>query len=112
MKKMIIIWIIIAITLSGSLLFIGYNVKKHNQEYLTLENDLVEAADVYIKTKDITLKTNEEKKIWGIHTTDASLFMHDNVIAISWEDFGDCSKLEPNREAYKIQNYIYNRGTC
>lgn len=28
--------------------------------------------------------------------------MHDNVIAISWEDFGDCSKLEPNREAYKI----------
>lgn len=45
---------------------------------------------------------NEEKRIWGIHTTDASLFMHDNVIAISWEDFGDCSKLEPNREAYKI----------
>lgn len=63
MKKMIIIWIIIAITLSGSLLFIGFNVKKHNQEYLTLENDLVEAADIYIKTKDITLKTNEEKKI-------------------------------------------------
>ena len=55
MKKMIIIWVIIAITLSGSLLFIGFNVKKHNQEYLTLENDLVEAADVYIKTKDITL---------------------------------------------------------
>lgn len=48
---------------------------------------------------------NEEKKIWGIHTTDDSLFLHDNVIAIGWKDFGDCSKLEPNREAYKA-HYI------
>lgn len=48
---------------------------------------------------------NEEKKIWGIHTTDDSLFLHDNVIAIGWKDFGDCSKLEPSREAYKA-HYI------
>jgi restriction system protein len=51
---------------------------------------------------------NEEKRIWGIHTTDDSLFLSNNVIAIGWKDFGDCSKLEPTREAYKahyIQSY-------
>ena len=48
---------------------------------------------------------NEEKKIWGIHTTDDSLFLHNDVIAIGWQDFGDCGKLEPNREAYKA-HYI------
>ena len=51
---------------------------------------------------------NEEKRIWGIHTTDDSLFLDNNVIAIGWKDFGDCSKLEPTREAYKahyIQSY-------
>lgn len=51
---------------------------------------------------------NEEKRIWGIHTTDDSLFLNNNVIAIGWKDFGDCSKLEPTREAYKahyIQSY-------
>ena len=48
---------------------------------------------------------NEEKRIWGIHTTDDSLFLHNNVIAIGWKEFGDCSKLEPTREAYKA-HYI------
>lgn len=39
---------------------------------------------------------NEEKKIWGIHTTDDSLFLHNDVIAIgrtleiaaSWSQIG------------------------
>ena len=44
---------------------------------------------------------NEEKRIWGIHTTDDSLFLNNNVIAIGWKEFGDCSKLEPTREAFK-----------
>ena len=48
---------------------------------------------------------NEEKRIWGIHTTDDALFLHNNVIAIGWKEFGDCSKLEPTREAYKA-HYI------
>ena len=48
---------------------------------------------------------NEEKRIWGIHTTDDSLFLHNNVIAIGWKEFGDCSKLEPTRDAYKA-HYI------
>ena len=48
---------------------------------------------------------NEELRIWGIHTTDDSLFLHDNVVAIGWKEFGDCSKLEATREAYK-NHYI------
>lgn len=48
---------------------------------------------------------NEEKKIWGIHTTDDFLFLHNDVIAIGWQDFGDYGKLEPSREAYKA-HYI------
>lgn len=63
MKKMMAAWVAITTMLILSLLFIGLNVEKHNKEYKTLENDLVEAADVYIKTKDIDIKLNESKKI-------------------------------------------------
>ena len=52
-------WLTITSMLILSLLFIGLNVEKHNKEYKTLENDLVEAADVYIKTKDVDIKANE-----------------------------------------------------
>lgn len=48
---------------------------------------------------------NEEKRVWGIHTMDDNLFLSENVIAIGWKNFGDCSKLEPIREAYK-NHYI------
>ena len=63
MKKMMFAWLTVTTMLILSLLFIGLNVEKHNKEYKTLENDLVEAADVYIKTKDIDIKLNESKKI-------------------------------------------------
>ena len=32
---------------------------------------------------------NDEKKVWGIHTRDDNLFLHQNVIAIAWKDMGD-----------------------
>lgn len=48
---------------------------------------------------------NDEKKVWGIHTMDDNLFLNKNVIAIGWKEFGDCSKLESIREAYK-SHYI------
>ena len=28
---------------------------------------------------------SEEKKIWGIHTKDDNLFLHQDVIAIGWK---------------------------
>lgn len=45
--------------------------------------------------------SNDEKRVWGIHTTDDSLFLHNNIIAIGWKAFGDCSSIEPTREAFK-----------
>ena len=48
---------------------------------------------------------NEEKRVWGIHTMDDNLFLNKNVIAIGWRDFGYCSKLPANREAFK-QHYV------
>ena len=43
----------------------------------------------------------EEIRIWGIHSMDDTLFLARNVIAIGWKEFGDCSRLEPTREAYR-----------
>lgn len=63
MKKLVIPWVIIAIMLTVSLLFIGYNVQKHDKDYRTLENDLIEASDIYLKNENIDLKINEKKVI-------------------------------------------------
>lgn len=45
--------------------------------------------------------SNEEKKIWGIHTKDDSLFLHQDVIAIRWKAMGDLSQIQPDRSAFK-----------
>lgn len=47
----------------------------------------------------------EEKKVWGIHTLNDNLFLSKNLIAIGWREFGDLSKIEPTREAFK-EHYI------
>lgn len=47
----------------------------------------------------------EEKKIWGIHTQNDNLFLNKDLIAIGWRDFGDLSKVEANRDAFKT-HYI------
>lgn len=49
------------------------------------------------------MANTEEKRVWGIHTMDDALFLNKNVIAIGWRDFGDCTKVEPTREAFKEQ---------
>jgi len=48
---------------------------------------------------------SDELRVWGIHTTDDALFLHNDVIAIGWKEFGDCNTLQPTREAYKA-HYI------
>ena len=42
---------------------------------------------------------SEEKRIWGIHTKDDSLFLHQDVIAIGWKDMGDLSLIQADRDA-------------
>lgn len=44
---------------------------------------------------------NEEKKLWGIHTQDDNLFLKGNVIAIGWQEMGDLSLIDANRDAFK-----------
>ena len=46
---------------------------------------------------------SEEKKLWGINTTDDKLFLHDNVIAIGWREIGDLSKIDASRDAFKAR---------
>ena len=43
----------------------------------------------------------DERKIWGIHTKDDILFLEKCTIALGWEDMGDLSLIDPNREAFK-----------
>ena len=42
-----------------------------------------------------------EKRIWGIHTMDDSLFLSSNVIAIGWGELGDIGKFDNNRDIFK-----------
>lgn len=63
MKKMMIVWFIIAVSLVGILTFIGFQYQKSINKYKTLENDLVESADIYIKNSEINLKSGESIKI-------------------------------------------------
>lgn len=44
---------------------------------------------------------NEEKRVWGVHTQDDYLFLHNDVIAIGWKDFGDLKTIENTRDAFK-----------
>ena len=42
-----------------------------------------------------------ERRLWGIHTQDDSLFLKDNTIAIGWGAFGDLTNMENDREEFK-----------
>lgn len=44
---------------------------------------------------------SEEKRIWGIHTKDDNLFLHQDVIAIGWKEMGDLSQIQADRDAFK-----------
>ena len=45
--------------------------------------------------------SNDEKRIWGIHTQDDNLFLKNNVIAIGWSDMGNLNNIDANRDAFK-----------
>ena len=47
----------------------------------------------------------DEKRVWGIHTQDDSLFLQHGVIAIGWKQMGDLSLIGDSREAFK-ESYI------
>lgn len=43
----------------------------------------------------------DEKRVWGIHTQDDNLFLKNSIIAIGWNEMGDLSHIEANRDAFK-----------
>lgn len=47
----------------------------------------------------------DERRVWGIHTQNDSLFLTQDLIAIGWRDFGDLTKVEATRDAFKT-HYI------
>ena len=67
-------------------------------------------ADLFLKMvlilminikENIKMDSNEEKRVWGIHTLNDALFLNDNIIAIGWRDMGDLKQIESNRDAFK-----------
>ena len=42
-----------------------------------------------------------DKKVWGIHTKDDNLFLRENVVAIGWNEMGDISDIQNDREKLK-----------
>lgn len=43
----------------------------------------------------------EDRKVWGIHTQNDNLFLNKGLIAIGWKDFGDLTKIDASRDAFK-----------
>lgn len=63
MKKMIIIWVIMALTLVGTLTYIGFKFEEQVKDYQILENDIIESAQIYIEINDIKLDYGESIKV-------------------------------------------------
>ncbi len=55
MKKMVICWVLLVGGLVGVLTYIGITYEKSISEYKTLEADMVEAADAYVKINKLNL---------------------------------------------------------
>lgn len=63
MKKMITLWMFLAICLFGSLFFIGISLNNEYKPYRELEADMQESASVYILMKEIKVKPGDRLKI-------------------------------------------------
>lgn len=48
---------------------------------------------------------DKEKKVWGIHTQDETLFLRDDKIAIGWKAIGNLKDIPANRDDFK-EKYI------
>lgn len=63
MKKMIFAWIFLAFGLLGTLYFMGTSYQKEYKDYMTLEEDMNEAASMYMDMNDIKLSIGSTKVI-------------------------------------------------
>lgn len=63
MKKMIAVWLFLALGLFGTIYFIGVNFNKAYKDYRALEADMTEAAAIYISVNKIKLKMGDKLTI-------------------------------------------------
>lgn len=63
MKKMIIIWIIMAFAMVGTLTYIGFKFEEKVKDYQALENDIIESAQIYMELNDLDLDLGESLKL-------------------------------------------------
>lgn len=63
MKKMMIIWVVIAIGLVGTLTFIGLQFQESVKEYRTYESDIIESAQIYMEVTGMDLDVSESLKL-------------------------------------------------
>ena len=47
------------------------------------------------------MTNSAEKRIWGIHTNNDSLFIDSDVIAIGWSELGNIGLFDNNRDTFK-----------
>lgn len=48
---------------------------------------------------------DSDKKLWGIHTQDETLFLKQDKIAIGWKDMGDLRQISASREDFKTKYF-------
>ena len=63
MKKMIIIWVILAVGLVGTLTFIGLQFQEDIKEYRGYESDIKESAQIYMEINKPILDVGESLQI-------------------------------------------------
>lgn len=103
MKKLMIIWAVIAIFLVGVLTFIGFRYKESIADYKTLEMDMVESAHVYMELNDLSLDAGESLKLTSSQLIEQELLKED---AIMDENCSGYVMIEKNLTDYDYSAYI------
>lgn len=63
MKKMVIVWVFLAFSLFGTLLFVGISFNNKYKPYHDLEADMRESASIYILVNKIKINNTNEFRI-------------------------------------------------
>ena len=100
MKKMIAIWLFLALGLFGTLYFIGISFNKAYKDYRALEADLTEAASIYITVNKIKLKFGDSLTIKAKELQDNNLLPNMEI------DDDKCQGYVTVKKAY--DNYEYD----
>lgn len=100
MKKMVVCWIILVGGLVGVLTYIGFTYEKSVSAYKTLEADMVEAADAYIKINNINILGEENYIIKDENLKESDLMKDMNIDGDECKGYVEIKK-NINKTEYK-----------